>query len=256
MLNVLARQQPRHHRPLIRLTTGTGISAFRRPLFVSAAVRAPKPAGARQREDAAFGALTGDIDKDGVHRFEMDFLETAQWVKEMLYRMKDDQAMLASKARPYTPTSSSTHPLCFQTSTLATYDFSNPAPYNTRVVLHVRVADLALEPQRRHQLLLLAGDRYDPYTDVVTMEAETSDVARTGDMMADREKNKESLRSAFAAMLNEAMTAEDSFTDVPLDMRHITVKRAGLEFPKSWLSQPGAANTSSSSASSSSSSSA
>ncbi|KAI8586659.1 mitochondrial ribosomal subunit protein-domain-containing protein [Geranomyces variabilis] len=222
-----------------------------RQFSVSATLLAPKPAGAgpRQRDEAGFSALTGDIEKDGVHRFEMDFLETAQWVKEMLHKMKDDQKMLQSKARPYTPKPPSSHPLCFQTSTLATYDFSTPAPYNTRVLLHVRVADLALEPARRHQLLLLAGDRYDPYTDVVTMEAETSDVARTGNMTADRDKNKETLRSAFAAMLEEAKTAKDSFTDVPLDMRHIPVKRAGLEFPESWLRPPPPASSSSSSSS-------
>ncbi|KAJ3006172.1 37S ribosomal protein S24, mitochondrial [Thoreauomyces humboldtii] len=162
-------------------------------------------------------------------------METAGWVKEMLVRMKEDQAMLKSKARPFTAPTHST-PLCFQHTDLHTYDFTQPPPRNTRVSLHVRVSDLDLPPAQRHKLLLLAGDAFDPYLGVITMTRETEDVKATTEK-EDREANERNLRDGFKAMLKEARDGKDDFTDVPLDMRHVKVRRSGLEFPEQWLRQ-------------------
>ncbi|KAI8919184.1 mitochondrial ribosomal subunit protein-domain-containing protein [Powellomyces hirtus] len=190
--------------------------------------------GGYRREDIDFAQLTGDLQTDGVHRYELDFLETVQWVKQLLIKMEDDQELLKSKSRPYTP-HSSTQPLCFQYSDNTKYDFTKPQPYNTKITMHVKISTLDLTPAQRHQLLLLAGKTYNPYLDVVSVSAETSDVARTGDATKDREINKAQLREEFLRMLDEAKSGKDSFTDVPLDMRHLKVRRSGLEFPEQWL---------------------
>ncbi len=42
------------------------------------------------KESNEFKKLTGDLKEDGLNRYEMDFIETATWVKDLLIKMKND----------------------------------------------------------------------------------------------------------------------------------------------------------------------
>ncbi|KAI9092170.1 mitochondrial ribosomal subunit protein-domain-containing protein [Phlyctochytrium arcticum] len=187
----------------------------------------------RRGGDKDIATITGDLDKDGVHRFEMDFLETAEWTKDLLLKMQNDVDMLKEKLKPYEAPPAE-HVVTTYTDRYA-YDFTQPLPYDTRVVLQVQSAKLNLSDPEKHKFLLLAGKSYDPYSDVITLEVETGESARTGDAKADREENRLALARRLEAMIKQAKDTKDSFTDVPLDLRHIKPKKNKLDFPEEWL---------------------
>ncbi|KAI8820854.1 mitochondrial ribosomal subunit protein-domain-containing protein [Fimicolochytrium jonesii] len=195
--------------------------------------RRKQTAGERRDEDDGVKALTGNLAVDGVHRYELDFLETAEWVKELLVKMRDDQGMLKDLSRPFTPPTPH-HTLIVETRDRFTYDFTQPAPVDTDVKLHVPVAGLNLDAQQRHKLLLLAGQNYDPYIDVITLKKETP-VEGVKDALSDRDQNRVELARAVRRMVEDAKDTTDSFTDIPLDMRHLKPRNVGLEFPQEWL---------------------
>ncbi|TPX65542.1 hypothetical protein SpCBS45565_g05086 [Spizellomyces sp. 'palustris'] len=192
-----------------------------------------KQTGAERRDENDFAALSGDTAADGLHRYELDFVETAKWTRDLLLKMKKDVEMLKGKHRPFSPPPTSHIVTTYYDS--YTYDFTQPPPYSTKVTVQVKVGTLPLTPAQRHKFLLLAGENYDPYSDVVAMSAETSEVAATGNAEVDREMNRIGLVKLLNGMVNEAKDEKDAFTDVPLDLRHVKPRRANLEFPKEWL---------------------
>ncbi|KAJ3282174.1 37S ribosomal protein S24, mitochondrial [Borealophlyctis nickersoniae] len=185
------------------------------------------------RDDSSFKAISGKLSEDGLNRYELDFIETAKWVKELLLKMKNAKAEVGAHARPFVPPDR-TRPFCVRTVDDFTYDFSQPAPRNTRVSVLVSVADLNLTPEQRHKFLLLAGTAYNPYTDVVEFTRETPEERDSGFPEQDREGNRAEVLEILTRMVEEAKQG-DAFLDVPLDLQHVPPRRAGLEFPVEWL---------------------
>ncbi|KAI9003212.1 mitochondrial ribosomal subunit protein-domain-containing protein [Gaertneriomyces semiglobifer] len=193
-----------------------------------------RPNAGERRDELDFTAITGDLNKDGLHRYELDFMETAKWVKDLLVAMKQDANTLKAMHVPFKAPNTKSTPLCVQFTDRHTYDFTQPQPRNTKVTFHLRVSDLGLTDVQRHKFLLLAGKLYDPYTDVVTVRSET-DEARATDDVSDRAENVETLGRMVADMVREAREGKETFEDLPVDMRHVKPRRVGLEFPKEWL---------------------
>ena len=143
----------------------------RRLFYTRAYLRSRKPSEARVPLLPVISNITGDIDNDGLHRFELDWYETAEWTKSLLESMRDDRELLAKKQKEFIPYSQNT-PLCFKKTAYHSFDFSKrPATHHPATLL-VKVSELQLKPDERRRFLLLAGEYYDPELDVVTLDAD------------------------------------------------------------------------------------
>jgi hypothetical protein len=139
--------------------------------------------------------ISGDIDKDGIHRFELDLLESAEWTKNLLESMATDHGKLKKLHKPFVaPTKDS--PLCFKTTRFFTYDFTKRPSQVHPVSLLVKVSELGLKEDQHRKLLLIAGDYYDPAADVITLESSAE-----GNSIQD---NKATLLDVFKNLLSEA----------------------------------------------------
>ncbi|KAL2912459.1 28S ribosomal protein S35, mitochondrial [Polyrhizophydium stewartii] len=203
----------------------------------AAARRREGDAGARGTDFANIQTLTGDLETDGLHRYEVEFFETAEWVKTAIRKMQTAEKDLAALHKPFVaPTSA--QPVVVKYTDRYTYDFTKPPPVNNAVTLQVRVANLGLSAEQRHKFLLLAGSTYDPYLDVVTLH----DAKEPQDSISaeiDRTLSLKELSARLDRILAEAKDTKDSFTDVPVDLSYLPPKRPkqlrNLEFPKQWL---------------------
>ncbi|KAJ3092276.1 37S ribosomal protein S24, mitochondrial [Quaeritorhiza haematococci] len=212
-----------------------------------------------------FNALTGDLAVDGLNRYELDFLETASWVKGLLLDMKHDGTTLAALKKPFTPPNSK-FPYCLQYHRVFKYDFTQPIPsptgnnHTTAISLHVRLADLpGLTEVQRRKLKILAGDLYDPVVDVLSLHSEirrdlvpvvnseggetaAADDAPRTEIVGSGIAEKETIRvltQVLDNLVKEAKDAKDTFEDIPLEHEKIVSKlekrTKSLEFPKEWL---------------------
>ena len=50
--------------------------------------------------------LTGDLDKDGVSRYELDFIEAAEFTGDLLSKMANDTDKLRALYKPFEPKAS------------------------------------------------------------------------------------------------------------------------------------------------------
>ena len=126
--------------------------------------------------------LTGDLDKDGVSRYELDFIEAAEFTGDLLSKMAIDSDKLRALYKPFEPKGD----ICIEFQDEYKYDFSKPSPVNCQVKVHVKVPAVIDNLTERHTLLLLAGKRYNPYTDTITLVDETSDSEKQNDAAYDR----------------------------------------------------------------------
>ncbi|RKO91556.1 hypothetical protein BDK51DRAFT_12554, partial [Blyttiomyces helicus] len=159
-----------------------------RPLSTASPALARRRMVFEAQAESTISALTGKLNDDGLDRFELDFVETATWVKDLLLEMKHDAPKLQEQQKPFTPPPP-THAFCIQTNDRYTYDFSRPPPHNSKVNLHMRISDLGLSQEERHKLILLAGELYDPYKDVVVIERITQPRLQTKEAW-DRARNR------------------------------------------------------------------
>ncbi|KAJ1535232.1 37S ribosomal protein S24, mitochondrial [Cladochytrium tenue] len=194
-----------------------------------------------------------------MHRFDLDFFETAHWVKGLLLRMKEDQVPTVVNTFDVTRP----RPAAFRSARTFAYDFSRPAPPPSRLSLLARAADLVPPAApasgkqqnggRLHKLLLLAGRRYDPFTGVLTLRLADDWAPHVLDgVPAGSAREKAALAGKLKALVDEAKAGDDSFADVPLDLRHAAASPAArrgrgrpalLEFPREWLRPAAAAKT-------------
>ncbi|KAJ3030608.1 37S ribosomal protein S24, mitochondrial [Rhizophlyctis rosea] len=190
--------------------------------------------GGFQRSGDNFSSITGRFEEDGLTRYEVDFLETAAWTKDLLLKMKNAGA----EVEAFTPPPSS-QPLCINLKDIHRYDFTLPnhsdVQHKTHVTLSVSIKDLDLTPKQRHKLLLLAGNAYDPYKDVITFEQHTKKENFTGSFEAHQEKNIQEVVGLVQKMVKEAKEGADFFEDIPVNLTHVKQKLTKLEFPKEWL---------------------
>ncbi|EGF82415.1 hypothetical protein BATDEDRAFT_86631 [Batrachochytrium dendrobatidis JAM81] len=234
--------------PVLRLSTGLGPSCHLLFSLNARSFNSYTPLFARKSAgDSASNTgipsipLTGDLDVDGLTRFEIDFMETADWVKTSLLKMKHAKKDLAHLHKPFEP-ATPTKPICVKYTERYTYDFTRPPPVNNAVALQVRVADLGLTPPQKHKFLLLAGKAYDPYMDLVSM-ADSKGQSHSLSEDIDRALSLKQLSGYMDEMIAAAKDTTDSFTDVPVNLTHakrpkgVRQTARNLEFPTTWLKQ-------------------
>jgi small subunit ribosomal protein S35 len=102
-------------------------------------------------------------------------------------------------------------------------------PAARKVVLQFSPADIpGLTTQQRLKLLKLVGPRYNPDTEIIKMSCEQFEAPA---------QNKRYLGDLVKKLLDEARNPEDTFEDIPLDLRHHKPKRR-LDFPEAWKMRP------------------
>lgn len=104
----------------------------------------------------------------------------------------------------YAPPAEST-PVCLQTSQTFTYDFSVPKPLDNEISLSVRVSDLPLKTKESvHKFILLAGDKYDAYRDVVTLSMKRTKEESVGEAL-DKLESMQILSKQLDRMVKECV---------------------------------------------------
>jgi hypothetical protein len=87
---------------------------------------------------------------------------------------------------------------------------------------------LNLTPIQRAKLIKIAGARYNPSKDLITMSCETFDTGA---------QNKRYLGDLVEVLLKEARDPADTFEDIPFDFRHHRPKPEFV-FPEEWKLTP------------------
>lgn len=98
-------------------------------------------------------------------------------------------------------------------------------PADAKVTMEVLLKDLNLTPTERHKLIVIAGPRYNPLTDVLKFSCESFPY---------QIQNKKYLHEQLNKLIIEAKDSKDTFEDIPQDFRHVKSKPR-LIFPKEWL---------------------
>jgi len=121
-----------------------------------------------------YSALTGNSSIDGLDRYQVEFLETAMWTREILEAMRDDAPTMQQWAKPWKRPGGS---LRIKTTTVHEYDITLPDPdaRNVEAVMQVDLdafwtASGLTQADQQTKFLILAGDLYDPRTNTVTLE--------------------------------------------------------------------------------------
>jgi hypothetical protein len=125
---------------------------------------------------AKIESLSGDVDKDGLDRFEVDWFETSEWTRDLLESMMNDAEYLKSMTKPYSAVDVLRNPLCVKSVREYTYDFSKPQSTGREVEVMFDVDGLGLSENEKHKLLVLAGDLYDREQNIVALKRDDGDV--------------------------------------------------------------------------------
>lgn len=103
-------------------------------------------------------------------------------------------------------------------------------PAAKKVVVQFCTKDLPnLTEEQRLKLIKLVGPRYDPDKDMVRMSSEKFEAPA---------QNKRYLGDLVNKLIDEAKNGEDSFKDIPIDLRHHKSKK-NIKFPDEWRIKPG-----------------
>ncbi|KAG5513434.1 hypothetical protein PMAC_001498 [Pneumocystis sp. 'macacae'] len=103
--------------------------------------------------------------------------------------------------------------------------FGEKHPAESKVTLEILLSNLTLTPTERHKLIILAGPRYNPLTDILKFSCE---------LFPYRIQNKKYLNEQLHKLIKEAKDTSDTFEDIPQDFRHVKSKHR-LVFPKEWI---------------------
>ena len=110
--------------------------------------------------------LTGDLHQDGLNRYELDLIEAAEFTSQFLSNITSNQEKLQQLYKPFIGEGE----FCIQYTDEYSFDFTKPLKKTCDAKLHFNLDSLNLEPKERHAFLLLVGDKYDPYTNSVTLD--------------------------------------------------------------------------------------
>ena len=195
-------------------------------------------------EAPEFDSLTGDPTRDGLDRYELDFVETGEWTKRLLTAMQEDVEKLAGMHRPFSKRIDKGVEVSVGTTDYFTYDFSKHGREATTVSMALGLAGLRTEANKDklHKLLLLTSDQYDAVLDVVTL-TETVEAQDSVSPSNDRLQCLKTLDNRWNRLLEESgFTGQtsDTFTDIPVDLTHQrpSLSEMGrLEFPREWVRQ-------------------
>jgi hypothetical protein len=148
--------------------------------------------------------ITGDIDKDGLNRYELDFMEQATVVKELLLKLQKDQF----QPKKFEKKGS----ICLQVN--SSFEFDKKSTEKS-YLLHVPLDALSIDKKQRHSLILLVGKRFDPYTNSFTLQG----------------NSKPELQEILDKLLTESTR---DLSDIRVDLRHVRIRKT-LDFPVQWI---------------------
>ncbi|KAJ3135194.1 hypothetical protein HK100_003009 [Physocladia obscura] len=246
-----------------------------RALSVSASLLARRrmPAGAADQvssgpDDVALRPLTGKWEVDGLHRYELDLLETADWTTRLLRDLSSYQHTPTTKsitthsatahqtnttttAAPKTASNSTGHrrghSLGLAIRTSRSFDFelekiaSNGDPSVHPVVLQVlfdKLSPLLPSAQAKHKFLVLAAENYDGSA-ILTFSSNPANESQRSLSFIQR---RLLLLATLRNLINEANKTDENFDDIPINLRRIKKSTRVLSFPKEWK-QPKSKNT-------------
>ncbi|KAH3902036.1 related to 37S ribosomal protein S24, mitochondrial [Saccharomycodes ludwigii] len=175
-------------------------------------------------------------DDYSVHEFKYDDLPSP--AQDLVHQHREQRfynrlaahelPLLVQYRQEYKRPNFKTHPVTYKYTTY----IGEEHPNSRKVVLNVKTAEIpGLEPKELHKLRLLAKTRYDSTTDVLKMSS---------DNYPEPAQNARYLSNILQRLIKEAKNQEDSFSDIPLDTRHITARQLrkrktnSNKFPMEW----------------------
>jgi hypothetical protein len=163
------------------------------------------------QKQAEFPAVTGDVNVDGLTRYEIDIWETSIWVKELIQMVQNDTLPTATK---WTPPSL---PLVVQKTCTKSFDFAQK-PVDDSHTYIIDMSKLEVTPTQRHFMLLLCKDKYDLTHNVIRLHS------------------AKELKSVW-----EEVKKCGDYSGVKLDFSDVVVKSQKKEhpFPAAWLPAKG-----------------
>ncbi|KAL2862854.1 mitochondrial 37S ribosomal protein mS35 [Aspergillus lucknowensis] len=176
-------------------------------------------------EDDEFGIVEDQDDvfnDDDITSIAHTELELHRELREYARITAWDMPFLSKLAKPFALPPKS-HILRFRYTTY----LGESHPAETKVVVELSSRDLVpnhLSEEQRQTFLKLVGPRFNPDTDIVRMSCEK---------FSTRAQNKRYLGDLIGTLIKEAKEG-DSFSDIPLDLRHHKPKQK-LRFPESWI---------------------
>ncbi|KAL9032574.1 MAG: hypothetical protein Q9214_007908 [Letrouitia sp. 1 TL-2023] len=166
-----------------------------------------------------------DFDGDDISSTAHGELEQHREMREYARIIAWEMPLLSKLAKPFTPPPL-THPLRFR----YTNYMGETHPAASKVVCEFCTRDLSPSPlseTQRVKFTKLLGPHYNLSTDLAKISCESFET---------QAQNKRYLGDLVDTLITEAQTSEDMFEDVPVDMRHIRVKKRDLiaPFPEAW----------------------
>ncbi|KAI9222579.1 mitochondrial ribosomal subunit protein-domain-containing protein [Blastocladiella britannica] len=218
-------------------------AAPRRSLASSALSFARKPAASSANAGAmsALEVLRAEMVEnqstpyrgDGITKYHADLVSAAVEVRAYLEKVHHELPLLQSVMQPAPFVAPS--PRAYLRFRVVDHLGDDTHPMNSKVSLTVAVDEVvaaeSLTDAQRHTLLLLAGSRYDPLANTITL---------ADSRFPHRAQNKRWLADTFATLIHTVKTTEASFAEVPVDLRHAARKikaaerKQRLRFPDEW----------------------
>ncbi|KAG4304422.1 hypothetical protein PORY_002132 [Pneumocystis oryctolagi] len=160
---------------------------------------------------------------DDITSLAYDYLNEHREIREYYRKIAWELPTLPKFSIPYEPPGKS-QVLKFRYTSY----FGESHPAESKVTLEILLSNLSLTPAERHKLIILAGPRYNPLTDILKFSCE---------LFPYRIQNKKYLNEQLHRLIKEAKDMSDTFEDIPQDFRHIKSKRR-LTFPREWIKAP------------------
>ncbi|EPY54159.1 ribosomal protein subunit S24 [Schizosaccharomyces cryophilus OY26] len=199
-----------------RLFSTTAFTRFQFSKIVS-----EPPSSFEPRDNAFMNELEKEMHQSNVSlNLMLEHSKVRQYYRKAAYELPS----LTMYAEPYQQRNAN-QVLTFESP----IQMSSTATPISKVVLKFSVENLPnLEQNERHVLKLLAGARYNPETDQVKMSCNKYPSSL---------QNKLFLAETLNTLVSESKRLKAKFADIPLDTRHIKMKKHEKRFPKHWLEQ-------------------
>lgn len=165
--------------------------------------------------------LTGNYSKDGLGKYDVDFLETLEWTSKSIKSLQSVKPIKNTfkKGKEY---------MCFQIKEEYKYDYTKPQPRNNSCVLLVKVNELPTEIAGKENISLLL-EKFISKNGVLRLDP-TDLVGAPCQETCTLEDNMVFLSKKFLEMLD--FSKKQIVLEKPLKKTE-----RNLEFPKEWLKQ-------------------
>jgi hypothetical protein len=164
----------------------------------------------RKRHAPEFPAVSGNIELDGLTRYEQDFFETCSWVKALFEKVHNDSLpnntnFIKNKSE-----------ILVEKTTFYPYDFT--LPLQPPIMQYIIDLDqINLKPHQRHFMLLLCKDKLDVYKNIIVL----------------------STLQELQLVLKNSLECDEGFNEIPLDLSQVKIGTKVITkdntVPQQWL---------------------